>query len=80
MTNRLCSPSCPAYDFVLNFSKDDLNGLVSSWNLRTDDLISSDQKAPQKTSSVRPETLDGRREGMCVCEEKSADILFQNKQ
>jgi len=80
MTNWLCRRSRPAYDFVLTFSNDDLNRLVLSWNLRTDDLISSDQKAPQKTSSVRPETLDGRREGMCVCEEKSADILFQNKQ
>src|SRR5437762_4304301 len=53
----------PAYDFVLNFSKDDLNRLVSSWNLRTDDIKSSVQQAPPKTSSVRPETLDDRRHG-----------------
>src|SRR5213079_87931 len=63
VTNRLYRPSRPAYDFVLNFSKDDLNRLVSSWNRRTDDIKSSVQKAPQKTSSVRPETLDDRRDG-----------------
>ena len=63
VTNRLYRPSRPAYDFVLNFWKDDLNRLVSSWNLQTDDIKSSVQKAPQKTSSVRPETLDDRRDG-----------------
>ena len=63
VTNRLYRPSRPAYDFVLNFSKDDLNRLVSSWNLRTDDIKSSVQKAPPKTSSIHPETLDDRRDG-----------------
>src|SRR5437016_10584305 len=63
VTNRLYHPSRPVYDFVLNFSKDDLNRLISSWNLRTDDIKSSVQKAPPKTSSIRPETLDDRRDG-----------------
>jgi len=67
VTNWLCRPSRPAYNFVLTFSKDDLNRLVSSWNLQTNYLISSDQKALQKTSSVRPETLE---QDVCVWREK----------
>ena len=63
VTNLLYRPSRPAYDFVLNFWKDEINHLVSSWNLWTDYLISSVQKAPQKNSSVRPEILDDRRDG-----------------
>ena len=62
--NRLYRPSRPAYDFVLNFWKDEINHLVSSWNLWMDDIKSSVQKAPQKNSSVRPEILDDRRDGM----------------
>ena len=41
-TNRLYRPSRPASDFVGNFLKDDLNRLVSSWNLQMDDIKSSD--------------------------------------